>query len=791
MAAPAARKLAKDIEVVLKKAHEGCEEFDEFWDQIATAQGSQKERLGEELKKCINKQQRLRSQMRDWLGSPQVPAPLKDKLEEARKRIESDMARFKDFEREFKTKAFSYTGLAKTDELDLEEAEKVKSQDWLAQTIQSLKDQLDQFEADLELLQGKRSLNSDEKSRLPKLQTAQDRTRWHIKKLEQLLRAVSNDAVEISDLAVVRDSIDCYVEAGEDSDGVHDETLYDYFDLADYEEKVAPARSGENDSKDDSPAGSKEESHKKQKEKDKKKKEDKKAKAKAEKKVQSAGIMSKSGIVGKTLIEGNGHGHGPVEVKQLELDEVKVLEEQLVQEAEEFICKICQIYVVGCVPKLTTCSHIFCGDCIATWFNQHPDTQTWAQRAKAAGPDRCVPCPVCKKSLNENHDLSPVCSNTQRSENVLLWRMLSQKRIVCQNNPKVRGETGRCDWIGEYCNYQKHIDICKNVPLAEAGYPAEVSSAPKEAPVVEKAPCVPPVPSKQLATSPPAPPVHNTGPTTPAPKQAAAPTKTSGAAMVPNGTNSAPLAPCAPSAPPSGVRPTAQGVAPVPAVPSPALRPEVVRVQTRSEYDIGVGASPAPAAQQSVQPQMQMQQPRRDVLFTGRAVGNFEATGPTMVPVRQGDLIEVLETDPSGWTFARNTSGSSSTGWVPTWIVPPPIEPAQAQRPVPEVQQALQTRQVQAVQAVQAQAQAQPVQRETRERDVPQRQENRTEARGLARALQPFTSGSDSQMTLNTSDYVEIVERHHTGWTFGRKVDAVGTAVSEGWFPDWVCNPKP
>ena len=64
-----------------------------------------------------------------------------------------------------------------------------------------------------------RNLSSDDKSRLPKLQTAQDRTipllcrvssgndcrtrtRWHIKKLEQLLRAVNNDAVEISDLAV-------------------------------------------------------------------------------------------------------------------------------------------------------------------------------------------------------------------------------------------------------------------------------------------------------------------------------------------------------------------------------------------------------------------------------------------------------------------------------------------------------------------------------------------------------------------------------------------------------------
>ena len=31
-----------------------------------------------------------------------------------------------------------------------------------------------------------------------------------------------------------------------------------------------------------------------------------------------------------------------------------------------------------------------------------------------------------------------------------------------------------CVCAARYCNYQKHIDICKNVPLAEAGYPAEV-----------------------------------------------------------------------------------------------------------------------------------------------------------------------------------------------------------------------------------------------------------------------------------------------------------------------------
>ena len=43
---------------------------------------------------------------------------------------------------------------------------------------------------------------------------------------------------------------------------------------------------------------------------------------------------------------------------------------------------------------------------------------------------------------------------------------------------------------------------------------------------------------------------------------------------------------------------------------------------------------------------------------SGFAVGDFEATRPTMVPVRQGDMIEVLATDPSGWSYAKNHSGS-------------------------------------------------------------------------------------------------------------------------------------
>ena len=41
------------------------------------------------------------------------------------------------------------------------------------------------------------------------------------------------------------------------------------------------------------------------------------------------------------------------------------------------------------------------------------------------------------------------------------------------------------------------------------------------------------------------------------------------------------------------------------------------------------------------------------------AIGNFEATAPTMVPVRQGDMIEVLQIHhESGWSYVKNLSRS-------------------------------------------------------------------------------------------------------------------------------------
>eukprot|EP00931_Biecheleriopsis_adriatica_P082832 TRINITY_DN5630_c0_g1_i1.p1 TRINITY_DN5630_c0_g1~~TRINITY_DN5630_c0_g1_i1.p1 ORF type:complete len:796 (-),score=218.01 TRINITY_DN5630_c0_g1_i1:91-2478(-) len=795
MTAAATRKLAKDIETVLKKVNEGMEEFDECWEHATSSNGAQKERLGEDLKKSINKLQRLRAQIREWIGQSGVPSSFKDKLEDARRRIESDMQRFKDFERDLKTKAFSTCALARTDELELEEAERVKYQDWLHSCLQTLKEQLDQFEADIEILSGKKSLSSDDKSRLAQLKTLQERHRWHIRKLEQLLRAVDNDAVEVSDLAVVRDSLDAYLENYED---YHDEQLYDCFDLTEFEEKTAPPRTPQQEAQVNTPASSKEEP-KKGKDKEKRRKEDKKEKKKEDRKAASGAVVSKASVVRspgpevKTILEAAGAA-AAVKADSREnvvSDEVKVQEEQLCGDAEEFICKICQIHVVGCSPKLTSCSHLFCGDCIAQWFCQHPESQTWAQRAKAAGPERVVPCPVCKQALNEKKDLYPVCGVTSRSENLLLWRMLSSLKIMCANHPKVRPD-GKCEWIGEYGSYQAHAKKCKNEigacfteaevttpvaqvqpqltpPLSQAEAPTRstvpVGSVPQRASASPKvAPAAAPAMASQAVGA---------GPGTPAAAHSPAPLAP---AAAPPATVVTPTAPAAPVAPAASAAPKA--AAPPKAAPTVPAAQAVAAAGTAQGASARVTASQATPAVQSQAAAQQPHQRREQAqempsspgcLFVAPAVSSFEPTGSNMarssMSVRQGDMIQVLEQHDSGWTYAKNLSkaGNSIAGWVPSWIVQADSA-QQAQEPAPEAKTARQA----------------PLQQEE---PAPAQ-----EARNFQRANAAFTASSASQLTLNVGDSVEIVERHASGWTYGRKASDSGAI--EGWFPDWVCPQK-
>lgn len=831
MTAAAARKLQKEIDNVLKKVDDGISEFAEYWEQ-ATAAGSnqQKEKLGEELKRSINKLQRFRVQIREWLAQAGVQSDAKDKLEDARKRIENDMQRFKDFERELKTKAFSTCALARGDELELEEAEKMKYQDWLTQTIQSLNDQLDQFEADLELLANKKSLSSEDKARQSQLKALQERHRWHIQKMELVLRAVDNDALDLGDLAIVREGIDFYVDNNQDIECIHDEGIYDCFDLTEFEDKAPPPKSpSEGPKVAPGTPNSKEDPQKKAKEKEKRRKDEKKDKKREERDAKkSAGDgrlpqkatpgASPKGVVGK-ILDAKLCVIGAVTSVQVEVreptetDEIKVQEEQLLSEAAEFICKICQIHVAGCGPKLTSCSHLFCGDCIATWFNQHPDNQTWAQRARSAGPDRVVPCPVCKQPLNEKRDLYPVCGVTSRSENLLLWRMLSSLKIVCANHQKVRPD-GKCDWVGEYGSYQKHASQCKNQSMSDAETPAvqptsvrtvsvdsdsECGSAPMSrdasvkslvaattlgqvpqsplsvlprphSPAVDGAIAIAgtardatisadditvvapvvagltPIAAKGITQQPSDEPVAN-GHTV----QAAPPPMCSPATLgTPAPTESLVTPSAAPIA--TAVGPALATQAPKPASnASPGGATPAVHIGALAAALGNSAADSALAGQRMVAPDARARD--SDGGFTVHAVSSFEPTGTNMVQVHAGDLIRVLEHHKSGWTYAKNLSlsPSSGCGWIPSWIVPQQlVEEARELAPPPK-----------------------------------------PEAKPVVRASSTFAATSPSQLTLTPADIVEIVERHPSGWTYGRKVSqARGEGAAEGWFPDWVVAEK-
>jgi hypothetical protein len=151
---------------------------------------------------------------------------------------------------------------------------------------------------------------------------------------------------------------------------------------------------------------------------------------------------------------------------ECKLCEHKVTVDQLMESddvdtglVDEFKCKICLVHVVGCRPVLTSCSHLFCGDCLDQWFAANPGNKTWAQRAKSAGT---VPCPVCKEPLTKEHDLHPVCQDGEGGSK-FLHQMLSRTRIVCANNPRCRCD-GQCNWVGDYGSYQEHIRTCKNLP---------------------------------------------------------------------------------------------------------------------------------------------------------------------------------------------------------------------------------------------------------------------------------------------------------------------------------------
>lgn len=157
----AARKLNAEVAQCLKKVQDGLEDFDNLWERVenSTSQ-NQRDKFTEELKKELNKLQRLRNSIKNWQSESDVKD--KDKLAEYRRKIEENMERFSIFEKDSKRKAFSTQALSMDDELDEEEVERQRHRDWISGSLQRIQDEIDGFDVEFESLsRGKKKGNKN------------------------------------------------------------------------------------------------------------------------------------------------------------------------------------------------------------------------------------------------------------------------------------------------------------------------------------------------------------------------------------------------------------------------------------------------------------------------------------------------------------------------------------------------------------------------------------------------------------------------------------------------------
>jgi len=190
--------------------------FDEIWEKVYNAeQQNQKEKHEMDLKKEIKKLQRLRDQIKTWIGSSDIKD--KDNLVEARKLIETKMEQFKICEKETKTKTYSKEGLARAEKLDPAEIAKQKTTEWIGEYIERLNQLLQDREVEIERLSSGKGKKTN-KHILEEYMQFCVMHKFHINKLEGIMRLVNNDVLDVDDVDQIKEDLDYYMDSYEDDD---------------------------------------------------------------------------------------------------------------------------------------------------------------------------------------------------------------------------------------------------------------------------------------------------------------------------------------------------------------------------------------------------------------------------------------------------------------------------------------------------------------------------------------------------------------------------------------------
>ncbi|KAH9918113.1 Not1 N-terminal domain, CCR4-Not complex component-domain-containing protein [Fomitopsis serialis] len=254
----AARKLQTEIDRTLKKVAEGVELFESIYDKMqASTNQTQKEKLETDLKTQIKKLQRLRDQIKTWVASNDI----KDKtaLLDNRRLIETQMEKFKACEKEMKTKAFSKEGLTQHAKLDPKAQEKLEVTQWIQIQVEELLLQVEQAEAEIETLQGggkkKNRAGGAAAERLEALEHLNERRKWHISRLELILRLMDNGSMPTERVLGLKEDVQYFVESNTDEDFDEDEGIYDELNLDEEEEKFGLANDEDSDESEDASDG--------------------------------------------------------------------------------------------------------------------------------------------------------------------------------------------------------------------------------------------------------------------------------------------------------------------------------------------------------------------------------------------------------------------------------------------------------------------------------------------------------------------------------------------------------
>lgn len=87
--------------------------------------------------------------------------------------------------------------------------EKHEVRQWIKSTIKELHNQIDQFEVEIETVPPKKRAGN---SQVEKLQENVEHHKFHINKLERVLRNLENDTISVDQVNEVKDTVDYYTE---------------------------------------------------------------------------------------------------------------------------------------------------------------------------------------------------------------------------------------------------------------------------------------------------------------------------------------------------------------------------------------------------------------------------------------------------------------------------------------------------------------------------------------------------------------------------------------------------